>query len=153
MKAIQNQLDHLKYEIELGNLRPIVDRMTHVMEAILSTPGVIRPEIAEVLPVLDDTYLLDVIMKSAFSSTTRDPMNFSSFVELISMILQEALLFKTAAIAPRGVMSLGTELDQNFDHEGIRLPSGWTRHYDEKKKMEYYHNQESGETTYVRPEN
>ena len=52
MKAIQNQLDHLKYEIELGNLRPIVDRMTHVMEAIWSTPGVIRPEIAEVLPVL-----------------------------------------------------------------------------------------------------
>ena len=94
--------------------------------------------------MLDDTYLLNVIMKSAFSSTTRDPMNFSTFVDLISSILQEALVFKTAAIAPYGVIQLDSKLDSNFDEAGVRLPSGWTRHYDDDKKMEYYQNAETG---------
>jgi len=151
LKAIDRQLEQLNYEIELGNLRPIVERMTHVMQNIWSKPGVIKAEITEVLPVLDDTYLLNVIMKSAFSSTTRDPMNFSTFVDLISSILQEALVFKTAAISPYGVIQLDSKLDSNFDEAGVRLPSGWTRHYDDDKKMEYYHNAETGVTTYVRP--
>ena len=34
LKAIDRQLEQLNYEIELGNLRPIVERMTHVMQNI-----------------------------------------------------------------------------------------------------------------------
>ena len=148
--GFDRQLQQLEIEISLGDLSEITERMKNVFEHIWTAPAVIPPSIRAVLPCLNDTYMLSAVMKSTFSSTTRDPMDLDKFIDLIASVLQEAVLFKAASDAPLGVASLHPDLDKKYDFSGVGLPEGWSRHFDEKKGIEYFHHSEFG-TTYVRP--
>jgi hypothetical protein len=146
------QLSQLSHDIDLGNLRKLDKRIKNIVEYLWSAPAVFPAAVRNILPVLGDTYMMNVVLQASLPSEMMDPMGQEDFIHLLTGILEEAVIFKAAADAPLGIDALHTSLDNMYDEDGVQLPQGWTSHYDEEKQMQYYHNRELGVTQYHKPE-